>query len=124
MSIRAFDNILLEDTFVFSWHRTHDLLTFNVLASLLQSHPEASPPTSGDWACYRPAVIQFRGVTSVDGLLPQESVNPTIDPDGTVDYGCIDALALIRPGRYCIAGEFGSVTVVAQEVSIAIGAAA
>ncbi len=58
MSFGAFDNIVLEDTFVFSWHRAHDLLTFNVLASLLQSHPEASPPASRDWACYRPAVIR------------------------------------------------------------------
>jgi hypothetical protein len=95
MSIEAFDNILLEDTFVLSWHQASASLTFNVLASLLQSHPEASPAASGEWACYRPGSIQFSGVSSVDGLLHQESVSPVTDPDGSVDYGCIDDLALV-----------------------------
>ena len=124
MSIEAFDNILLDDTFVLSWHQASASLTFHVLASLLQSHPNASPPASGEWACYRPGVIQFSGVSSVDGLLRQESVTPTTDPDGSVDYGCIDALSLVRSGGYRIAGEFGVVTVVARDVSLVLGAAA
>ena len=124
MSIEAFDNILLEDTFVLSWHQTDASLTFNVLASLLRNHPEALPPANGEWACYRPGVIQFSGVSSVDGLLRQESVTPIKDPDGSADYGCIDDLSLARPGEYRIAGEFGVVTVVAREVSLVLGAAA
>jgi hypothetical protein len=124
MSIEAFDNILLEDTFVLWWHQTDAFLTFNVLASLLQNHPEALPPASGEWTCYRPGVIQFSGISSVDGLLRQESVTPTKDPDGSADYGCIDDLSLVRPGEYRIVGEFGVVTVVAREVSLALGAAA
>ena len=124
MSIEAFDNILLEDTFVLSWHQASTSLTFNVLASLLQSHPEASPPARDEWACYRSGVIQFSGVSSVDGLLRQESVKPTTDPDGSVDYGCIDDLSLVRPGEYRIAGEFGVVTVAARGVSLVLGAAA
>ena len=124
MSIQAFDNILLEDTFVLSWHQAAASLTFNVLASLLQSHPEASPPASGEWACYRPGVIQFSGVSSIGGLLSQGAVIPTKDPDGSVDYGCINDLSLVRPGEYRIAGEFGVVTVVAREVSLILDAAA
>ncbi|MDR7134072.1 hypothetical protein J2X06_001256 [Lysobacter niastensis] len=124
MSIEAFDNILLEDTFVLSWHQATDSLTFNVLASLLQSHPEASPPPNGEWACYRPGAIAFSGVSAVRGLLPQESVIPTADPDGSVDYGCIDELSLVRPGEYRIAGEFGVVTVAASEVLLVLDAAA
>src|SRR5690606_37464902 len=94
MSIEAFDNILLEDTFVLSWHQASASFTFNVLVSLLQSHPEALPPASGEWACYRSGVIKFSDVSSVSGLLRQESVTPTTDPDGTLDYGCIDDLSL------------------------------
>ena len=124
MSIEAFDNILLEDTFVLSWHQASASLTFNVLASLLQSHPEASPPAGGEWACYRLGAIQFSGVSSIDGLLHQQSVAPTTDPDGSVDYGCIDDLSLVRPGEYRITGEFGVVTVVAREISLILGAAA
>ena len=124
MSIDAFDDILLEDTFVFSWCRGADSLTFNVLASLLQRHPEASPPADGEWACYRPGQIRFLGVSSVAGLLPQESVARTIDPDGGVDFGCIDELLVVRPGEDRISGEFGVVTVVAQDVSLALAARA
>jgi hypothetical protein len=123
MSTEAFDNILLEDTFILSWHLGTDSLTFQVLASLLQSHPDASPPASGEWACYRLGILQFSGVSDVRGLLPQESVTPTTDPDGSVDYGTIDDFALVGPGEYRIAGEFGVVTVAAGEVSLALAAA-
>ena len=122
MSIDAFNDILLEDTFVLSWCRGADSLTFEVLASLLQRHPEAAPPADGDWACYRHGQIQFTGVSSVAGLLPLDSVVPTTDPDGSLDFGCIDELSLIRSGEYRISGEFGVVTVAAQDVSLALAA--
>jgi hypothetical protein len=122
MGIDAFDNILLEDTFVLAWRQDTDTLAFTVLASLLQSHPDATPPAKGEWACYRPGVIQFSGVSAVHGLLQQESVIPTTDPDGTVDYGTFDGLACIGPGEYRVAGEFGIVTVAAREVSLALAA--
>ena len=124
MKIKAFEDILLEDTFVFSWHHSSESLVFDVLASLLQSHPDAVAPGSGDWACYRPALIEFAGVSSVSGLLPQEAVHATRDADGSVDYGCIDEISLIGPGSYRIAGEFGVVTVAADRVSLVIGGAA
>jgi hypothetical protein len=118
MNVEAFDNILLEDTFVFSWDRTSDSLIFTVLASLLQSHQDATPPAKDEWACYRPGIIRFSGVSSVDGLLSPELLKPAIDADGSIDYGCIDELSLVRPGEYLIVGEFGEVTVAAREVSL------
>ena len=124
MSIDAFAHILLEDTFVLAWHQSPGSLVFHVLASLQHTHPEASAPGSGDWACYRPGIIQFSGVTSVIGLVPQDSVTRTTDAAGSVDYGCIDDLALIQPGEYRIAGEFGDVLLVAGEVSLFLAAAA
>jgi hypothetical protein len=124
MSIDAFDNILLEDTFVLSWNYASGSLTFSVLASLLQSHPEAMPPASDDWACYRPGLIRFSSVSSVTGLHPQDAVLPTQDADGSLDYGCIDELSLVGLGEYRITGEFGVVTVAAREVSLVLGAGA
>ena len=123
MTIDAIVDIMLEDTFVFSWHQTPESLIFNVLAHLLASHPDAAPPAMGDWSCYRSAVIEFSCISSVTGLLLQESVKPTIDPDGSVDYGCIDELVLLRPGEYRISGEFGVVNVSAKSVSIELRAA-
>ena len=124
MSIDAFRDILLEDTFVLSWARDSDRLTFSVVASLLQTHSAAVPPLPGEWACYRPGAIIFQGVSSVTGLRPQESVVPIKDPDGSVDYGCIDNLSLIQPGKYRISGEFGVVTVAAQNVLLLLEGAA
>ena len=123
MGIEVFDNILLDDTFVFSWHQDADVLTFRVLASLLQSHPDASAPVAGEWACYKSGIIEFSGVSSVHGLLPQESVASTTDPDGSVDYGTIDNLAQTRQGEYRISGDFGVVTVAARDVSLTLAAA-
>ncbi|WP_417661031.1 hypothetical protein [Pseudomonas sp.] len=123
MSIKVFDNILLEDTFVLSWHQDADILTFQVLASLLQSHPDASVPAAGEWACYKPGIIEFSNVSSVRGLLPQESVVYTTDPDGSVDYGTIDGLAQTGRGEYRIIGDFGVVTVAAHNISLALAAA-
>ena len=123
MNIDVFSNILLEDTFVLAWQQGPESLSFHVLASLLQSHPEASPPAAGQWACYKPGIIQFTGVTLVRGLIPQESVNRTTDAAGSVDYGCIDSITLVRLGEYQIAGEFGVVTVLASNVSLYLAAA-
>ena len=118
MNVEAFDHILLEDTFVFSWSQTPTSLSFVVLASLLQTHPDASPPADGEWACYRDGLIQFHDVSSIQGLLPQAAVLTTVDPDGSIDYGCIDALSLVPPDTYRISGEFGHVSVVARGVSL------
>ncbi|GAA5003290.1 hypothetical protein GCM10025793_09100 [Lysobacter lycopersici] len=118
MGIESFNDILLEDSFVFGWRRASESLSFNIDASLLQTHPRAMPPSSGEWACYKSGVILFSGVSSVSGLLPQESVRPTLDPDGSADYGCIDDLSVVQPGEYRIAGEFGVVTVLARDVTL------
>jgi len=123
MNIDAFSNILLQDTFVLAWDQGAESLSFHVLASLLQSHPNASPPAAGHWACYKPGIIQFTGVTSINGLLPQASVNRTTDAAGSVDYGCIDNISLVGLGQYHIAGEFGVVTVAASNVSLYLAAA-
>lgn len=106
-----------------AWDQSGDTLTFFVLASLLPEHPDFSPPTEGDWNCYRAGLIQFRGVTSVDGLVPQASIVPTIDASGSVDYGCIDHLSLVGSGKYRVCGEFGDALVVAERVLVVLAPA-
>jgi hypothetical protein len=108
----------LDDTFVLAWDRSADALTFFVLASLLPGHPEYSPPAEGEWSCYRAGLIQFRGVTSVVDLRAQASVAPTTDAAGALDYGCIDHLSMTEPGKYRFCGEFGTVSVAAEQVVV------
>ncbi|MDC7700051.1 hypothetical protein [Vogesella indigofera] len=123
MNIDVLSNILLEDTFVLAWHRGHESLTFYVLASLQRTHSAASTPTHGDWACYRPGIIQFSGVSSVQGLLRQDAVKPAIDAEGSVDYGCIDSISVVQPSGCRIVGDFGDVLVVARKVLFYLAAA-
>jgi hypothetical protein len=124
MSLAAFDHIMLEDTFVLAWHREGDALSLQVLASLLPSHPLARPPANGEWACYMQGIVLFQGVSSVKGLLDMEQVRPVVDPDGTVDYGCIDGLEARDAGVFSISGEFGDVTVYAEKVQLELAASA
>jgi len=120
MSIQAVAGLDLEDTFVLAWHRTPDTLTIHMLASLLPEHPEFSAPSEADWSCYRPGLIQFFGVSSVQGLLPQASVPAATDSAGEVDYGCIDQLLLAGPGRYTLSGEFGNVSLAAEVLVVVL----
>jgi hypothetical protein len=120
MSIPAIAGLNLEDTFVLAWHRAADALTFHVVASLLPEHPEFSAPPENEWACYRAGLIQFVGVSSVEGLHAQASVPAATDAAGEVDYGCIDQLSLVRRGHYSMAGEFGTVAVVAEELVVVL----
>lgn len=120
--VDALAHIYLEDTFVLAWDHGQRTLTFHVLASLLQTHPAAFPPLPGEWACYRHGLLQFVGVTSVCGLLRQDTVNRTTDASGAVDYGCIDAVSLLRPGEYRIDGELGKVVVLAERLEVLLAA--
>lgn len=124
MSIPEFSEIDLQDTFVLAWHTSQDEVVFHVLAHLTQDHPLAAPPGSGEWACYRPALIAFQLATAVVGLQPQASVTPTQDADGSLDYGTIDSLSVGPHGQYRICGEFGDVTIHARSVRLVLAPAA
>lgn len=51
-----------------------------------------------------PVSSGFFGASSVIGLLPQDAALTTQDADGSLHYGRIDELSLVRPGEYRIAG--------------------
>ena len=124
MSVQDFSQVNLEDTFVLAWHSVPGEIVFHVLVNLCQDHPLAAPPSGGDWACYRPAVIAFQAVTAVSGLNPQASVIPTEDADGSLDYGTIDHLSVGPDGEYRICGEFGDATIRARSVRLLVAPAA
>lgn len=52
-------------------------------------------------------------------MIVLEEVEPTVDPDGSVDYGNIDLLSLYN-GHFKLEGEFGSVIVVGGELKFKI----
>src|SRR5438094_9384182 len=98
-----------QDTFVLAWRMERDRLVFNVLASLSPGHPAYAPPPPSDWTCYRAAELIFDGTRQVTGLKEMEKVRPTVDPDGTADYGNIDSLSRDDDGTFMLSGDFGEV---------------
>jgi hypothetical protein len=106
--------VMLEDCFVLGWSQRSDRLVFELEASLHPGHPMHETPKGDDWACYKRATLSFEGVKAVKGLLSVSEAKATTDPDGTKDYGNIDALSATTDG-YEIAGGFGQVTVQAQK---------
>src|SRR5690606_15402008 len=112
-----FDGVDLEDTFVLGWQHDPEAqsLRFDVEASLRPTHPRYRQPKPGEWTCYRRGALTFTGVTGVKGLRAQEQVRPDRDPDGSTDYGSLDALWQEGPSSFRIAGRFGDVEVSCEQ---------
>lgn len=109
--MREFRHVDLNDTFVLSWAVTDDALVFTVEASLWPGHPLYTTPPKADWTCYRKASLSFPGLTQVEGLCSMAESASTTDPDGSIDYGTIDALQKNDDGSYHVSGDFGKVTI-------------
>ena len=60
------------------------------------------------------AELRITGFESDSGFLDVESVKPTIDPDGCVDFGNIDSFIKTDAG-FKIEGDFGVVTITGGE---------
>jgi hypothetical protein len=115
-----FEGVLTTDTFVISWRQEADRLVFVVDASLGPGHPNYEPPLPGEWSCYKPARLVFKGVRVVDGLPQMESSPHCTDADGSQDFGTLDEL-VAEPGGYRVAGDFGVVRIQADSAQLVFG---
>lgn len=109
--MNEFRGVDLEDSSVLSWYDAEHALVFQIEASLWPGHPDYVEPPESDWTCYKKATLSFPAVERVDGLRQMYEVTPTADPDGSIDYGCIDALQRNKDGSYLLCGNFGDVTI-------------
>jgi len=116
---KQFDGIDLNDSFVIDWCLVKDNLVLNIEASIWPQSSYYTKPKKDEFTCYRNAKISFVGVKNIEGLLPIKSVKPTIDPDGSSDYGNIDSLIKTKVG-FCLSGEFGAVKITGGELSFEI----
>jgi hypothetical protein len=114
----------LEDSWVLGWRYDAPAgrLAIEVEASLWPGHPAYEPPSAGEHTCYRRATLAFEGVTSASGLRMQSEVPGHLDPDGTRDYGSVDALEG-ADGVFRLAGEMGEVTVEAAVLRLRVDGA-
>lgn len=109
-----FKGIDLNDSFVQSWKQGQtkegEFILFKLLASIWPESPFYETPKPEEYTCYKPAVLHFRHCKSIVGLQPITSVRSTLDPDGTIDYGNIDALSVTENG-YDVVGDFRRVSI-------------
>lgn len=114
-----FKGIDLNDSFVLGWEQSTDKLEFSLEASIWPQSTYYITPKQNEHTCYRKATLTFSSIDEVNGLRSMESVKPTIDPDGTSDYGNIDSLIQNSNG-YSIVGEFGSVKILGGKLEFKI----
>jgi hypothetical protein len=117
--IAHFKGIDLNDSFVLGWEFNKDQLTLKIEASIWPQSKYYTKPKNDEFTCYRNAQISFYGVKNIEGLLSIQSVKPTIDPDGSADYGNIESLAKTNNG-FNLSGEFGVVKITGGELNFEI----
>ncbi|WP_083607995.1 hypothetical protein [Teredinibacter haidensis] len=113
--IEIFKGIDLNDSFVLSWYYEADNVSFELDASIWPESEYYSTPKKNEYTCYRKATLEFVGVKKVSGLKLRELVQPTTDPDGSVDYGKIDELN-VADDSFLVVGDFGKVNIQGGEL--------
>lgn len=115
-----FENVDLEDSWVLNWHvnTERQQLIFDLEASLWEGHQYYTAPLPEEYTCYKNAQLIFDNVSNIDGLLSMENVKPTVDSDGSTDYGNIEGLRQGEKGIYKLDGEFGEVTVACKDIRL------
>lgn len=117
-----FEGVDLEDSWVFGWHfdANHHRLVFDLDASVWPGHEHYTRPLFGEYTCYKRAQLIFERVATVEGLLHVDTVKPSIDPDGSIDYGNIEGFCHAGHSVYKFGGDFGEVCVKCGDVCLEI----
>ena len=118
--IEEFKGIDLQDSFVLGWKVEDGDIVFQLEFSLWEDHPEYEKPKPGEYTCYKKGSLIFKSVTNLVGLKLLEDIRPSIDLDGSKDYGEIESLFFEKSGLVHISGEFGVVTFYCQGFEVRI----
>ena len=108
--IPGLESVYLEDSFVLSVTVRPGTVEFVVDTALTESHPEYAPPRKDEQYCYRLGRLRFSNVRQVHWEM--ETVRPTIDPTGEIDYGEFDRFT-VEGDRYLLGGDFGQLDITA-----------
>ena len=117
--MEIFKGIDLNDSFVLSWRSERNELSFDVEASIWPESRYFESPKTDEYTCYKLAVLTFKNVKGIKGLLEMSQVKPSVDPNGEKDYGNIDALQENNDG-FLLEGDFGSVSIIGGEINFEI----
>ncbi|GIU34406.1 hypothetical protein TUM4644_35640 [Shewanella colwelliana] len=119
--MEVFKGIDLYDSFVTSWNVDGSGLSFELEVSIWPESTYYSAPNENEYTCYKTGVLRFFGYSHVKGLLGQNKVRSSRDPDGSVDYGNVEYFAKSEC-KFEIHGEFGKVVISGGEFLFEINA--
>ena len=110
--LREFSGVNLAASFVLSWHAEGDTLFIDLDLYLEPAHPFYETPRPAEKACIRPAFLEFPCCDEISA--PAGDSGAPRDMAGQLGPGAITGLRLLDEGCYEIAGEFGTVSVIAD----------
>lgn len=113
----TFEHIYLEDSYVTGIRLNHSKFEFYMLLVLLETHPSYTEPIPGERYCYEHGILQISGITKMN--LKRLTLSPTINIDGTVDFGNIDYMR-IENERVWIHGEWGEFEATSKLIEVTI----
>lgn len=117
--IAGLEGVYLEDSYVLGITEKADEISFQVEFVLTEQHPAYRPPLENEQHCYRRGSLTFHGVRDVRWA--RLSMRPSVEPNGDIDYGNIDAFAE-RDGIFRLEGEWGELSLSADTVTVSLPA--
>ncbi len=108
--IEGFEFIYLEDSYVINILEkpSKKSIVFSMEAVLTEEHPLYTPAKKGEQYCYTNVDIVFTEINSIQWV--EKNNKPSIDMDGTIDFGNIDVFIVLTDG-YHLAGDWGDVLI-------------
>ncbi|NJL84316.1 MAG: hypothetical protein HC890_17860 [Chloroflexaceae bacterium] len=114
----GFENIFLEDSYVFKIGSTSNLMDLIVEAVLTEAHPQYHPPLPKEQYCYREMILSFPFPQKY--LLILSNIKAAKSADNSLDYGGIDKF--YRNGDvYCLNGDWEELIIVCDRPTLTPG---
>lgn len=88
----------LEDSWNLGWSFNDDELKIKMEFSILPESPLYEETKKEEYTCYKIGELIFHDIKSIKGFKELENTEPTIDPDGSKDWGNIYGLTKRQNG--------------------------
>ncbi|RYV02054.1 hypothetical protein SOPP22_10785, partial [Shewanella sp. OPT22] len=96
--MESLKGIDLQDSFILGWEVDESEVKFILEASIWPESQLYQKPQVNEYTCYRNCILKISDFSKCSGLQKQSEVNPTIDIDGSADYGNIDSFVKTANG--------------------------
>ena len=104
-----FYGVMIEDCFVLYWEHQEETLRVICDFSLWPGNHAYVEPKNTSWkASYKLGEIILSKPEFLESFIPMNKAVQTMDPDGSIDYGCLDSI-VISDKTIEIYGPFGIV---------------